>query len=133
VAKPRETDAQREWREAVEWIASDVRGRRFVARFIKPLLDQRGYMGDRESFEAGVLSLRADIMGAFAAQPSVSLIPLLTEMYREQDSRGRRADTDTSDGPGISIGPNLPAGYVAAGHVAPDDQWLDPVTGEPIT
>jgi hypothetical protein len=92
-----ETTEQREWREAVEFVASDVRGRRFVARFIKPLTDRRGFMGERESFEAGALALRAEIMGAFVAQPTVPLLLLLTEMYGEQGSSGRRGSADTSD------------------------------------
>lgn len=110
-----ETTEQREWREAVEYVAADVRGRRFVARFTRELLDRRGFMADRESFEAGRLSVRADIMGAFAAQPSVSLVLLLTETFGEQDSRGRRGSTADSsdDGDGSGAGFNAYTDYRA--------------------
>jgi hypothetical protein len=94
----KETPEQREFREALEWMAADRRGRLLLWRWLAPIFTPADFQGERTHFEAGRLAHAHSIMGAFAAQAPGSLVLLLTEMYREQDSRGRRADSSTDDG-----------------------------------
>ena len=72
-------------------------GLRFAAGFIAPLFDP----DDGSVYNAGRRSIAIRMWGAFVAHARPSLVPLLNEIFREQQPSGRsssRADADGDDG-----------------------------------